>query len=108
MCRAELSPLGDLSSSTCPESPPAISKSLSGALDVHAATMPSPTLALLGPPLLARADGADRHRSLRKELALLAYLAVEDRGVQRRDTLLGLLWPDARGSQRRATVCELR
>ena len=53
------------------------------------------TLALLGPPQVTRADsGAVTFRS-RKHLALLAYLAVEQRHSHSRDTLLGLLWPEA-------------
>ena len=58
--------------------------------------MPALTLALLGPPLVIRADsGAVVFRS-RKHLALLAYLAVEQRHSHSRDTLLGLLWPEAK------------
>jgi predicted ATPase/DNA-binding SARP family transcriptional activator len=56
--------------------------------------MPSLTLALLGPPRVTRADGSTVAFRSRKELALLAYLAVEGPAAQRRDTLLGLLWPD--------------
>src|SRR5215212_3353247 len=57
--------------------------------------MPSLTLAFLGPPAVTRADGSVVSFRLRKELALLAYLAVEGSAAQPRDTLLGLLWPDA-------------
>ena len=57
--------------------------------------MPSLTLALLGPPSVTCADGSAVSFRLRKELALLAYLAVEGPAAQPRDTLLGLLWPDA-------------
>src|SRR5262245_61715354 len=48
---------------------------------------------LLGP---ARIDLAGRSLSVRvrKELALLAYLAVEQAHRHSRDSLLGLLWPD--------------
>lgn len=52
------------------------------------------TLALLGPPQIARADGAAAVRA-RKELALLAYLAVERGREHSRDTLLELLWPES-------------
>jgi DNA-binding SARP family transcriptional activator len=51
-------------------------------------------LALLGPPQIARADGTPVAFRSRKELALLAYLAVEHARSQRRDALLALLWPD--------------
>jgi predicted ATPase/DNA-binding SARP family transcriptional activator len=57
--------------------------------------MPSLTLALLGSPHVARADGATVAFRLRKELAVLAYLAVEGPAAQPRDALLGLLWPEA-------------
>lgn len=57
--------------------------------------MPSLTLALLGSPHITRADGGAVAFRSRKELGLLAYLAVEGPAAQRRDTLLGLLWPDA-------------
>ena len=52
------------------------------------------TLALLGPPQITRADGTPVARA-RKELALLAYLAVECRHEHSRDTLLGMFWPEA-------------
>src|SRR5215831_2474040 len=52
------------------------------------------TLALLGPPLITRADGTAVVRA-RKELALLAYLAVESRHEHSRDTLLGMFWPES-------------
>jgi len=52
------------------------------------------TLTLLGPPQIARADGTAVVRA-RKELALLAYLAVESRHPHSRDTLLGMFWPEA-------------
>src|SRR5262245_32175426 len=52
------------------------------------------TLALLGPPQITRADGTAVVRA-RKELALLAYLAVEHRHEHSRDTLLGMFWPEA-------------
>ena len=48
-------------------------------------------LALLGPPQVAQADGTPVVFRSRKELALLAYLAVEHARSQRRDALL---WPD--------------
>ena len=52
------------------------------------------TLALLGSPQITRADGAAPVRA-RKELALLAYLAVERGREHSRDTLLELLWPES-------------
>src|SRR5262245_58618163 len=57
--------------------------------------MPALTLALLGPPLVTRADGCAVVFRSRKHLALLAYLVVEQRHSHSRDTLLGLLWPEA-------------
>src|SRR6266545_4271402 len=51
-------------------------------------------LTLLGPPCASREGQALAFRS-RKQLALLAYLAVEQRHSHSRDTLLGLLWPEA-------------
>src|SRR6187455_1554709 len=52
------------------------------------------TLTLIGPPQIARADGTAVVRA-RKELALLAYLAVESQQVHSRDTLLGMFWPES-------------
>jgi DNA-binding SARP family transcriptional activator/predicted ATPase len=52
------------------------------------------TLALLGPPQITRADGTALLRA-RKEQALLAYLAVEQRYEHSRDTLLGMFWPES-------------
>jgi predicted ATPase/DNA-binding SARP family transcriptional activator len=57
--------------------------------------MPSLRLTLLGPPHVTRADGSAVAFRLRKELAVLAYLAVEGLAAQPRERLLGLLWPDA-------------
>jgi predicted ATPase/DNA-binding SARP family transcriptional activator len=57
--------------------------------------MPALTLALLGAPQVTRADGGAVVFRSRKHLALLAYLAVEQRHSHSRDTLLGLLWPEA-------------
>lgn len=57
--------------------------------------MPTPTLTLLGPPQLRRSDSAPVAFRSRKELALLAYLAVEHGRPHRREALLALLWPDA-------------
>jgi WD40 repeat protein/DNA-binding SARP family transcriptional activator len=54
--------------------------------------MPLLTLDLLGPARIS-ADGQPLDLRVRKELALLAYLAVEQQR-HRRETLLGLLWPD--------------
>lgn len=56
--------------------------------------MPAVTLSLLGPPQLTRAGGTTIVQA-RKELALLAYLAVECRQAHSRDTLLGLFWPES-------------
>jgi WD40 repeat protein/DNA-binding SARP family transcriptional activator len=50
------------------------------------------TLELLGPARI-NADGQTLDLRVRKELALLAFLAVEQQR-QRRETLIGLLWPD--------------
>src|SRR5215212_579647 len=52
------------------------------------------TLALLGPPQITRADGTALVRA-RKELALLAYLAVERLHEHSRDTLLDMFWPNS-------------
>lgn len=52
-------------------------------------------LALLGPPQVARSDGTPLRFRSRKELALLAYLAVEHARPHQREALLALLWPDA-------------
>jgi predicted ATPase/DNA-binding SARP family transcriptional activator len=52
-------------------------------------------LALLGPPQITRADRTPVTFRSRKELALLAYLAVEHARPHRRDALLAFLWPDA-------------
>ncbi|MBK9715821.1 MAG: winged helix-turn-helix domain-containing protein [Kouleothrix sp.] len=57
--------------------------------------MPMLKLALLGPPQVARSDGTPLRIRSRKELALLAYLAVEHARPHQRDALLALLWPDA-------------
>lgn len=52
------------------------------------------TLSLLGPPQVRRSDGAPMVFRSRKELALLAFLAVEHARPHRRESLLALLWPD--------------
>jgi DNA-binding SARP family transcriptional activator/predicted ATPase len=52
-------------------------------------------LTLFGPPQVARADGSAITFRSRKHLALLLYLAVEQRHSSSRDTLLALLWPEA-------------
>lgn len=57
--------------------------------------MPSLKLTLLGSPHAAHADGSAVAFRLRKELAVLAYLAVEGADAQPRARLLGLLWPEA-------------
>ena len=54
--------------------------------------MPRLTLALLGPARIA-ADGRLLDLRVRKELALLVFLAVEQQRW-RRESVLGLLWPD--------------
>src|SRR5690348_15979559 len=54
--------------------------------------MPRLTLDLLGPAHIF-ADGHTLDLRVRKQLALLAFLAVEPRR-HRRETFLGLLWPD--------------
>jgi WD40 repeat protein/DNA-binding SARP family transcriptional activator len=55
--------------------------------------MASLTIDLLGAPRATLA-GLPLDLRVRKELALLAYLALEARHPHRRDHLLGLLWPD--------------
>ena len=57
--------------------------------------MAPPTLTLLGAPRLTGSAGAAVPLRARKEVALLAYLAVEAARPQQRDTLLGLFWPEA-------------
>jgi predicted ATPase/DNA-binding SARP family transcriptional activator len=52
------------------------------------------TINLLGAPQISL-DGRPLDLRVRKELALLAFLAVEQERPLRRDTLLALLWPDA-------------
>lgn len=52
-------------------------------------------LTLIGPPQITRADSTPVLFRSRKELALLAYLAVEHARPHQRDGLLALLWPDA-------------
>lgn len=64
-------------------------------------TAPGPTLMLLGSPRLVAADGAAVAIGRRKELALLAYLAVECARPQPRERLLGLLWPESRDEEAR-------
>ena len=51
--------------------------------------MPALTLALLGPPLVTRADGGAVAFRSRKHLALLAYLAVEQRRCHRDVAFIG-------------------
>jgi DNA-binding SARP family transcriptional activator len=51
------------------------------------------TIELLGPPRISLA-GRSLDVRVRKELALLAYLAVEREHPHSRETLVGLLWPD--------------
>ncbi len=51
-------------------------------------------LKLLGPPQIVRADGTEIALRSRKHLALLVYLAMEQRHASSRDTLTALLWPD--------------
>jgi DNA-binding SARP family transcriptional activator len=52
------------------------------------------TIELLGRPRISLA-GRPLDVRVRKELALLAYLAVEQEHPHSRETLVGLLWPDA-------------
>jgi DNA-binding SARP family transcriptional activator len=52
-------------------------------------------LTFFGPPLVACADGTPVTFRSRKHLALLVYLAVEQRHSPSRDTLIALLWPEA-------------
>jgi predicted ATPase/DNA-binding SARP family transcriptional activator len=52
------------------------------------------TIDLLGPPRVSLA-GRPLDLRVRKELALLAYLAVEQGHPHSRETLVALLWPDA-------------
>src|SRR5262245_52815155 len=54
--------------------------------------MPVLTLDLLGPACIT-ADGQLLDLRVRKQLALLVYLALEPQR-HRRESLLGLLWPD--------------
>ncbi len=51
------------------------------------------SLSLLGPPRLTSDNDVVEVR-IRKELALLAFLAVESQHRHRREVLAGLLWPD--------------
>jgi predicted ATPase/DNA-binding SARP family transcriptional activator/Tfp pilus assembly protein PilF len=53
------------------------------------------SLRLFGSPQLVRADGTAIALRSRKHLALLIYLAIEQRHPSTRDTLIALLWPDA-------------
>lgn len=52
-------------------------------------------LKLLGPLQLSDDQGDLFHLGMRKEEALLAYLAAEHSSAHSRETLMGLLWPDA-------------
>jgi WD40 repeat protein/DNA-binding SARP family transcriptional activator len=52
-------------------------------------------LTLVGPPRVVNTDGAELVLRSRKHLALLFYLAVEQRHNHSRDHLLGLFWPEA-------------
>ena len=51
------------------------------------------TISLLGHPRISLA-GRPLDMRVRKELALLAFLAVEQQHRHSRDSVLGLLWPD--------------
>jgi predicted ATPase/DNA-binding SARP family transcriptional activator len=51
------------------------------------------TIELLGSPRISLA-GRPLELRVRKELALLAYLAVEREHLHSRDSVIGLLWPD--------------
>ena len=59
-------------------------------------------LVLLGAPQVHHSGQAVRFRT-RKELALLAYLAVEN-GVHTREKMIALFWPDSDSAQGRATL----
>ncbi|HEX5505497.1 MAG TPA: BTAD domain-containing putative transcriptional regulator, partial [Thermomicrobiales bacterium] len=79
------------------------------AAQAHACRYPQPVpaapvlgLALLGPPE-ARVAGRLLRWRTRKELALLAYLAVAGHPVPR-ETLVALLWPDSDAEHGRATL----
>jgi predicted ATPase/DNA-binding SARP family transcriptional activator len=52
-------------------------------------------LTLFGSPQVVRADGTAISFRSRKHLALLLYLALEQRHSSSRDTLLAMLWPEA-------------
>src|SRR5215216_4165335 len=52
------------------------------------------TIELLGPPRITL-GGQPFELRVRKELALLIYLAVEQQHQHSRESILGLLWPDA-------------
>ena len=56
---------------------------------------PDLRLTLFGSPRLARADGTPLALRSRKHLALLIFLATEQRQSHSRDSLLALLWPEA-------------
>lgn len=57
---------------------------------------------LIGPPVVT-VDGAPLHVDTRKAVALLAYLAADERH-RRRDHLAALLWPDSSEERARAAL----
>ena len=58
-------------------------------------------LYFLGSTEVAQADGQQIQLRTRKELALLAYLAAEEKARPTRETLLGLFWPEQNMSDAR-------
>jgi len=64
--------------------------------------LPTYALHLMGPPRLV-IDGAEVHINRRKAMALLAYLAVDDR-PHSRDALATLLWPESDASTARGEL----
>ena len=66
--------------------------------------MASVCLALLGPPSVSLTEGGQcTHHSGAKELALLAYLALEP-GPHTREELAGLLWGESSETEARASL----
>jgi len=61
-------------------------------------------LALLGPPRVRLDQQVVESFRSRKELALLAYIAVECRHAHSRETLAGLLWPDSPMAEARGNL----
>ncbi len=61
-------------------------------------------LSLLGPPRVRLDQQVVESFRSRKELALLAYIAVEARYAHSRETVAGLLWPDSPMAEARANL----